>query len=137
MAEHALGGSQLGGRSPSSRRENAAHLNDGLAFASMATSVPSRVRSRLARSAALRSARARVRYTSSALRWIAKNGSFADLPAESAVRMAFNVMLRRDPETEGYRHFVPRLNAGALTRDEMVEENRGSEEFIYHVGFRT
>lgn len=100
-------------------------------------SVTSRVRSRLARSDALRSLRARVQYTSSALRWIAKNGSFADLPSESAVRMAFNVMLRRDPGTDGYRHFVPRLSAGSLTRDEMVEEIRGSEEFIYHVSFRT
>jgi SAM-dependent methyltransferase len=103
----------------------------------MAMSVVSKLRSWLARSATLRRVRARARYTSSAVRWIAKNGSFADLPAESAVRMAFNVMLRRDPGTDGYEHFVTRLGAGALTPDEMIEEIRGSEEFIYHAGFRT
>jgi SAM-dependent methyltransferase len=103
----------------------------------MATSVTAWVRSRLARSVTLRKARAKVRYTSSALRWIAKDGTFAELPAESAVRMAFNVMLRRDPDTEGLEHFAPRLSSGEITPDDLIEEIRGSEEYIYHASFKT
>ncbi len=51
--------------------------------------------------------------------------------------MAFNVMLRREPDPHGRADFVHRLSVGTITRDHMVEEIRGSEEFIYGVRFNS
>jgi SAM-dependent methyltransferase len=66
-----------------------------------------------------------------------KHGRFVDLPVDRAVRMAYNVMLRRDPDPVGSADFVRRLSVGAISRDEMVEEIRGSEEYNCGVRFTT
>jgi SAM-dependent methyltransferase len=89
----------------------------------------SRIRRQLARSTTLRRRYAEVRRAGTYLRWLVKHGRFADLPIERAVRMAYNVMLRRDPDAHGHHDFVHRLSVGAITRDQMVEEIRGSKEF--------
>ena len=63
------------------------------------------------------------------------NRSFWELPADDAVRMAYNVMLRREPDPTGRADYGQRLDGGAVTRNRMVEEMRGSEEFLYDVRF--
>jgi len=69
--------------------------------------------------------------------WVFSHGTFAELPFDRAVRMAYNVMLRRDPDPLGREYFVSRLATGAITRDQMVEELRGSDEFITVARYRT
>jgi SAM-dependent methyltransferase len=100
-------------------------------------SLAARIRAQLARSPTLRRLYANGRYTTTMFEWARNRRSFAELPSETAVRMAYNVMLRRDPDPEGLQHFVHRLDTGAVTPDGMVEEIRGSEEYIYAATFRT
>ena len=54
---------------------------------------------------------------------------FADLPPEQAVRMAYNVMLRREPDPTGLTDYTKRLADGSLTHDGLVSEILVSEEF--------
>jgi SAM-dependent methyltransferase len=98
-----------------------------------------RARSRafLTRSTLVRRVYARARREAAARRWFVRRQPFAELPTEDAVRVAYNVMLRRDPDPEGFANFVRRLDAGAMTPDQMIEEMRGSEEFIYDATFRS
>src|SRR5882724_9803694 len=98
---------------------------------------PHALRKLLGRSAFVRRVRAEASRAGAYLHWALKHGTFADLPFDRAVRMAYNVMLRRDPDPHGRGDFVNRLEAGAITRDQVVEELRGSEEFVNVVRFRT
>ncbi len=81
----------------------------------------------LARSARARSAWER------AQRWYAvppgKRRSFWGVSDARAVRMAYNVMLGREPDPVGEAFFRSHLHTRSLTRDQMVEHIRGSEEF--------
>jgi SAM-dependent methyltransferase len=61
--------------------------------------------------------------------------SFDDLPVDASVRIAYNVVLRRDPDDAGRADFEHRLAHGLVSREHMVEEMRGSEEFILDVRF--
>jgi hypothetical protein len=90
----------------------------------------------LGRSALLRRTRDAVRSARASLRWIFKHQRFIDLPYERSVSMAYNVMLRRDPDPYGRADFVNRLKTGVITRDHMVEELRGSEEYVTVARFR-
>ncbi len=54
---------------------------------------------------------------------------FADLTDEDAFRMAYEVVLRREPDAVGTADLLPRLKAGQLTRDQIVEFLISSEEF--------
>ena len=122
------------------RRESSGARNDdrpALASWVVSDTVALRVRRQLARSATLRRTYAQARRAGVYLRWLVKHGTFSDLPIERAVRMAFNVMLRRDPDAFGRDDYVHRLSVGAITRDQMVEEIRGSEEFNCSVRFTT
>ena len=56
--------------------------------------------------------------------------SFAALPVEVAFRLAYNVVLRREPDDAAVRDYLPRLQSGAMTRDELVDWLRGSDEFV-------
>ena len=103
----------------------------------MPGTLPARIRAQLARSPTLRKLYANARYAATMFEWARKRGTFAELPPETAVRMAYNVMLRRDPDPGGLQHFVHRLDTGAVTPDGMIEEIRGSEEYIYDATFRT
>lgn len=86
-----------------------------------------RAASPLARSARAHAAWewARRRYAVPPAKW----RSFWGLSDERAVRMAYNVMLGREPDPVGEEFFRSRLAARSLTRDQMVEHLRGSEEF--------
>lgn len=60
---------------------------------------------------------------------------FEKLPAREAVRVAFNVLLLREPDAEGERHFLERLIVEGLSRQAFVETLLGSEEFRFKVHF--
>lgn len=55
--------------------------------------------------------------------------SFAELSPAQAVRMAYNVLLRREPDPTGIRSLTGALAAGDLTVDDMVDRIRCSNEF--------
>jgi hypothetical protein len=60
--------------------------------------------------------------------------SYERLPAPAAVRIAYQVMLRREPDPEGFSDNLAQLASGALTRSELAQAVRGSEEF-QNIGF--
>jgi ubiquinone/menaquinone biosynthesis C-methylase UbiE len=54
---------------------------------------------------------------------------FGRLPPEDAVRLAYQVLLGRDPDRTGLADYAGRLTAGTLTPDDLVREMAVSEEF--------
>jgi SAM-dependent methyltransferase len=62
--------------------------------------------------------------------------SFYDLPPADALRVAYQVMLRRDPDPGTVELHLPQLEAGTLPRDELTQRLRGSEEFRLKVRFQ-
>ena len=62
--------------------------------------------------------------------------SFYDLPPDDALRVAYQVMLRRDPDPGTIEYHLPQLQAGTLPRDELTQRLRGSEEFRLKVRFQ-
>ncbi len=61
--------------------------------------------------------------------------AFGSLSTDDAVRMAFNVVLRRDPDPDGLAHYRRELDSGRLTRAAMVELMLSSTEFRQNVPF--
>lgn len=57
------------------------------------------------------------------------------MPDDEAVRMAYNVVLRREPDPSGAAHFRHELETGAITRDAMIETMLSSAEFRTEVPF--
>jgi SAM-dependent methyltransferase len=55
--------------------------------------------------------------------------SFWQLPHEVAVRIAYNTLLRREPDDSGRRHFLEGLASGELTREDLLDHLRWSPEF--------
>jgi SAM-dependent methyltransferase len=70
------------------------------------------------------------------MRYIVGPLEFERLPASDAVRIAYQVMLRRNPDPTGFADFSGRLQSGQLTPRDMVDFIRGSEEFQNKIGFR-
>lgn len=94
------------------------------------------VRSRLPRSRILRSGRDHLRASRTrATTWLLAKVSFDKLPPPLAVDLAYQVMLRRHTDPAGYDDYVGAVASGRLTRQEMVQVIRGSEEFTSHVRF--
>src|SRR4051812_46090806 len=89
---------------------------------------PAVATARSARSLA-RGAYARARSTWRAAR---RAESFSDLPTDQAVRMAYNTILLREPDDWGFENFRGRLDAGTLTREEMLNELYASTERRRH-----
>jgi hypothetical protein len=94
------------------------------------------LRSVLGRSHTLRAARdrlvqARTQVESRLSSWI----DFRRLPPPGAVRVAYQVMLRREPDPVGFADFTGGIASFRLTRDEMVQAIRGSDEFQCEVRF--
>jgi len=75
------------------------------------------------------------RYRSVVAGFRLRDGAFNALPVDASVRLAYNVMLRREPDPVGRADFENRLANGVITHNRMVEELRGSEEFLYDVRF--
>jgi SAM-dependent methyltransferase len=94
------------------------------------------VRSRLGRLPGARSGRDSLRATRA---WAAStflaNVTFERLPPSAAVELAYQVMLGRRPDPVGYADMVGALAGGRMSRKEMVQFIRGSEEFTSHVRF--
>jgi SAM-dependent methyltransferase len=55
--------------------------------------------------------------------------SFYEMPADQALQVAYEVMLRREPDAGTIAQHLPQLEAGTLPRDELTQRLRGSEEF--------
>jgi predicted SAM-dependent methyltransferase len=62
--------------------------------------------------------------------------SFWQLPDESALRLAYNVLLRREPDETGAAHFLGGLASGEITRDDMLDHLRWSKEFHHGASVR-
>jgi SAM-dependent methyltransferase len=60
---------------------------------------------------------------------------FDALPPAAAVRLAYEVMLAREPDPVGFEDYVSGITTGRITRRQMIEAMRGSEEFRYRVPF--
>jgi SAM-dependent methyltransferase len=69
------------------------------------------------------------------LRYLVQPLDFKQLPAPDAVRVVYQVMLRRDPDPTGFADFAGGLGSGRLTADDVVDAIRGSEEFQNQVRF--
>lgn len=61
--------------------------------------------------------------------------SYWDLPPKQALRFAYNVVLGREPDPVGAADLLPKLRSGDLSRAQLVESLRGSEEFHNQVRF--
>jgi predicted SAM-dependent methyltransferase len=57
------------------------------------------------------------------------------VPPEVAVRLAYEIMLGREPDPEGTRTFVGGLRSGTYTRADVAQAVRASEEFQNFVRF--
>lgn len=60
---------------------------------------------------------------------LAPPASFYEMPADQALRVAYQVMLRREPDQGTIDDHLPQLERGTLPRDELTQRLRGSEEF--------
>ena len=60
---------------------------------------------------------------------------FDDLPTRTAVRVAYNTVLLREPEADGIDHYAERLEVEGITRQRMLEVLRGSEEAFFNVRY--
>lgn len=58
---------------------------------------------------------------------------YAQLAPHDAVRMAYNVLLRRDPDPDAWLHYTGALTSRLMTYDEVVDRIRGSSEFRANV----
>ena len=59
--------------------------------------------------------------------------SYQQLPPREAVRMAYNVLLRREPDEPAWTEQADAMAAGVLTRDDLVDRVRCSSELRVHV----
>ena len=94
------------------------------------------VRSQLGRSRILRAGRdyaraGRFRAVSRSLAGV----SFEKLPASLFVELTYQVLLRRRPDQVGYQNFVTALTHRRMSRGDVVQYIRGSEEFANQVRF--
>jgi hypothetical protein len=60
---------------------------------------------------------------------VARRISYQNVPLPVALRLAYQVMLGRDPDPGGWEDFLGRLHSGALGREDIAHSIRGSEEF--------
>jgi SAM-dependent methyltransferase len=82
-----------------------------------------------------RRARQQLRHTASTLNFLRGRSSFLDLPDGTAIRLAYNVLLDREPDTHGLETYEEWLRS-RMTRQDMVASIRGSDEFSQFTAFR-
>jgi len=58
---------------------------------------------------------------------------YTQLDPHDAVRMAYNVLLRRDPDPDAWLQYTEALSARLMTYDDLVDRIRCSSEFRAHV----
>jgi SAM-dependent methyltransferase len=54
---------------------------------------------------------------------------FERFPAAAAVRIAYQIMLRRDPDPTGFANYVAQVSSGTMSRADLIQIVRASEEF--------
>lgn len=74
------------------------------------------------------SLRSRLKRGMRALKESSDGRSFWELPPETAVRVAYNVILNRDPDPIGQKDYLSRLKDGRITIQNLADSLRGSEE---------
>jgi SAM-dependent methyltransferase len=57
------------------------------------------------------------------------------LPPREAVRVAYNVLLRRDPDPEAWDHYAGAVRSGVWTRADIADRVRGSSEYRTQVPY--
>lgn len=62
--------------------------------------------------------------------------SFDELPPDVALRMAYQILLRREPDPTGVGSMLPLLESGELTYDDLLGSLLGSDEFFVTPRFR-
>lgn len=58
-----------------------------------------------------------------------------DLHVETFIQYAYNIMLRREPDSQGRDHFTKLLRSGRLDRNGVLDHLRASEEFRWSVNY--
>jgi hypothetical protein len=89
----------------------------------------------LQRSPALRAIAAELQRTWRRLRAPSETISFAEMTPDQAFRVAFNVVLRREPTENERRDNLPALRQHVLPRDELVKRLHGSIEYRFGTPF--
>ncbi len=84
---------------------------------------------------ASRRTRDRLQATQAMIGYLRGQRSFADLPDPTAIRLAYNVLLDRDPDPVGLETFLQDL-AGEKTKQDMVATIRSSDEFALSGAYR-
>jgi SAM-dependent methyltransferase len=72
----------------------------------------------------------------SARHWVDRHWptrSFDQLRPRQALRVAYNVLLQREPEPQGWDSHLAELLAGVRTYTDLINDMRGSDEFQSHV----
>ena len=82
-----------------------------------------------------RLARQRVESAWAPLAYLRGSRSFADLPDPVAIRLAYNVLLDREPDPLGQETFT-RWLGGSMSKQDMVAAIRSSDEFAQYTAFR-
>jgi len=71
-------------------------------------------------------------------RYLARRGpqlAVFDLPTDTFIRYAYNIMLRREPDAQGRGHFTALLESGELDRNGLLDHLRTCEEFRWTVNY--
>lgn len=55
---------------------------------------------------------------------------YKTVPLPVAVRLAYQVMLGRDPDPHGWQDYLSRVTSGSLSREDITQTMRGAEEFV-------
>ncbi len=61
---------------------------------------------------------------------------YEQLPPREAVRVAYNVLLRRDPDPAAWDHYAGAVRSGVWTRADIADRIRGSSEYRTQVPYR-
>ena len=85
---------------------------------------------------AARRARQRLESAWRPLRYLAGKASFDYLPDPVAIRLAYNVLLEREPDALGLETFTKWMAESSMTKQEMVASIRASEEFLEFKAFK-
>jgi SAM-dependent methyltransferase len=84
---------------------------------------------------AVRQVRGQLRSGGASLNYLRGRQSFSDLPDRVAIRLAYNLLLNREPDELGRETFVRELGV-SMTKQDMVAAIRGSDEFAQFQAFR-
>jgi SAM-dependent methyltransferase len=82
-----------------------------------------------------RATRRRLRAAGASIDYLRGRRSFSELPDPVAIRLAYNVLLDREPDDLGVETFSGWLE-GSMTKQDMVAAIRGSDEFAQYTAYR-